>query len=83
MYSELQKILLVFDFNAEESVPNLPEFRYEYKAHNIVKEKSCFKSLQNPVCIDLIITITPLSLPDTNAASCRFTSSSQTTGYCD
>ena len=44
MYLTLQKILLIGDFNEEDSEPSRSEFLYEYKAQNVVKEKTCFKS---------------------------------------
>ena len=34
----------------------LPEFLNAYNAKNIVKTKTCFKSIENPTCVDLIIT---------------------------
>ena len=43
-----EKFLLASDFNAEDFEPSLSEFLYGYMAQNIVKEKTCFKSLQNP-----------------------------------
>ena len=34
----------------------LKEFLYEYKAKNLVKQNTCFKSINNPSCIDLFLT---------------------------
>ena len=48
--------MLVGDFNAEELEPCLSEFLFEMNAKNIAKEPTCFKSLSNPSCIDLVIT---------------------------
>ena len=48
--------MLAGDFNAEESEPCTWQFLFEMNAKNIVKEPTCFKSLSNPSCIDLIIT---------------------------
>ena len=57
--------LLVGDFNAEESNSSMAEFLNNYGAKNIVKEKTCFKSLNNPSCIDLFITNKPRSFQNT------------------
>ena len=32
-----------------------------YKLRNLIKEPTCFKSPENPACIDLILTNKPLS----------------------
>ena len=61
--------MLVGDFNAEESGPCLSEFLFEMNAKNIVKEPTCFKSLSNPNCIDLIITNTFSNFQNTRAIS--------------
>ena len=52
-YSQDYERLLIGDFNAEDTEPCLSEFLYEHNAENIVKDKTCFKSLNNPSCIDL------------------------------
>ena len=51
-----EKFILIGHFNAEESEPCLSQFLFEMNAKNIVKEPTCYKSLRNPSCIDLIIT---------------------------
>ena len=55
-YSDYEKFLLVEDFNAEESEPCLNNFLYHCDEKNLVKEKTCFKSIDNPSCIDLFLT---------------------------
>ena len=55
-YSSYEKFLLVGDFNAEESEPCLNNFLYHRHAKNLVKEKICFKSINNPSCIDMFLT---------------------------
>ena len=64
-----EKFLLAGDFNAEDSETCLSQFLYEYHAHNIVKDKTCFKSTSNPSCIDLFITNSPLRFHNTMAIS--------------
>ena len=45
----------------------LSEFLNAYNAKNIVKNKTSFKSIENPFCADLIITDKPGSFQHTNA----------------
>ena len=59
------KLLLIGDFNAEDSEPCLSRFLYEHNSKNLVKDKTCFKSLENPSCIDLFLTNSPLSFQNT------------------
>ena len=53
------KFALIGDFNAEESEEIFSYFLKCHNASNIVKEKTCLKGLDNPSCIDLIITNKP------------------------
>ena len=55
-YNNYDKILLIGDFNAETTEPCLESFLYEHDLQNLVKENTCFKSVENPSCIDLILT---------------------------
>ena len=48
--------LLVGDFNAEETEIVMSTFLNTYSLKNLVKEKTCFKSLQNPSTVDLFLT---------------------------
>ena len=48
--------MLVGDFNAEESEPCFSQFLVKMNAKNIVKKPTCFKSLNEPSSIDLVIT---------------------------
>ena len=52
---------MIGDSNAEESEDTLAYFLNCHNASNIVRDKTCFKSLNNPscICIDLIITNKP------------------------
>ena len=47
-YNHYDKFLLIGDFNAEDSEPIFSEFLSTYDAKNIVKGKTCFKSITNP-----------------------------------
>ena len=64
-YSSYDKFLLAGDFNMEEDDEPLHNFLYERNAKNLVKEKTCFKSMTNPSCIDLFITDSPNSFQHT------------------
>ena len=50
------KILLAGDFNAEEHDTALKKFLQLYDLKNLVKDKTCFKSLHRPTCIDRFLT---------------------------
>ena len=56
VYSNYDKFVLAGDFNVQEGDDSLQEFLDDFSAKNLVKEKTCFKSLDNPSCIDLFIT---------------------------
>ena len=68
-YNNYDKFLLVGDFNAEDSEPCLKNFLYQYDAKNIVKQKTCFKSTDNPSCIDLFLTNSYRSFQNTCTVS--------------
>ena len=56
IYSRFDKFLLVGDFNVKEGDSILEEFMADFFAKNLVKDPTCFKSIDNPSCIDLFIT---------------------------
>ena len=64
-----ERFMLIGDFNAEDSEPCLSQFFFEMNAKNIVKEPTCYKSLSNPSCIDLVITNSSSSFQNTKAIS--------------
>ena len=68
VYSNFDKFLLSGDFNAEEECC-LKEFLYEYKAKNLVKQNTCFKSINNPSCIDIFLTNCHQSFQNTTTVS--------------
>ena len=63
------KFLLVGDFNAEETEIVMSTFLNTYSLKNLVKEKTCFKSLQNPSTVDLFLTNNNRSFQGTRAIS--------------
>ena len=50
------KCLLVGDFNAEVSETKMENFLETFGLNGIIHEKTCYKSLINPSCIDLFLT---------------------------
>ena len=54
--NKYEKILLAGDFNAEIQETILNNFLELYNLRNLVTGKTCFKSVQNPTCIDLFLT---------------------------
>ena len=63
--SKYDKFVLTGDFNSEDSEPEMREFLERYGAKNIQHEKTCFKNIENPSCIDLFLTNSPMSFQNT------------------
>ena len=55
-YSTYERILLAGDFNIDKEEEKLQDFLFERNLKNLVKEDTCFKSINNPSCIDLFLT---------------------------
>ena len=53
-------------FNVEPRETSLKEFCEIYNLKNIVTQATCFKSLTNPTCIDLILTNRSMSFQHTS-----------------
>ena len=51
--------LLLGDFNSEMSETIMKDFSETYDLCNLIKEPTCFKNMENPSCIDLILTNKP------------------------
>ena len=64
-----EKFLLIGDFNAEEHENILREFLDLYDLKNMVKQKTCFKSVINPSCVDLFLSNSSSSFQNTKAIS--------------
>ena len=47
--------------------PILNHFLYEHDLENLVKENTCFRSVENPSCIDLMLTNSNMSFQNTTA----------------
>ena len=64
-YRSYEKLLLIGDFNTETSEPRINSFVYEQELHNLVKEKTYFKSVHNPSYIDLTLTNNAMAFQNT------------------
>ena len=62
-------ILLAGYFNTEEEEVILRNYLELYDLKNLVKEKTCFKSVENPSCVDLFLTNCSRSFQHTNVIS--------------
>ena len=49
-------MLLLDDFNIEPEEKNMSNFLNTYHLKNIVKQRTCFKNPDRPICISLILT---------------------------
>ena len=49
-------MILLGDFNCEESEKNMRMFCETYNFKHLVKKPTCFKNISHPSCIDLILT---------------------------
>ena len=47
--------MFIEHFNTEICKPRIDHFVYGHELHNLVKEKTCFKIIRNPICVDLIL----------------------------
>ena len=62
LYSfKYENMILIGDFNAEMNQPSMKSFCDSYTLTSLIKEPTCYKNLQNPSCIDLILTNSPYS----------------------
>ena len=67
MYISKYKILLIGDFNTNETHVAMKNFLELFNLTNLVNENTCFKSIDNPFCIDLFITNSTKSFLHTSA----------------
>ena len=62
-------MLIAGDFNIEREEELMDDFLFEQNFKNLVKDKTCFKSTDNPSCIDLFLTNTPSSFQNTTTVT--------------
>ena len=73
-YKTYSNLLLIGDINLEVTDKKLASFIETHDLYSLIKEPTCFKSLLNPSCIDLILT---------NRKYCFQNSKTFCTGYSD
>ena len=69
VYCNYDRFLLAGDFNIQEEKSCIKDFLDQYDAKNMVKENTCYKSMENPSCIDLLITNKSKSFQNTVTVS--------------
>ena len=60
------------DFNTEILKGRIESFLYTHELCDLVKEKTCFKNMHNPSCIDLLLTNNVYAFQQTIAISTGF-----------
>ena len=58
--------MVLEDFNAETSNTTISEICATYNLKNLIKEPTCSKSLENPTCVDIILTNRPQCFQKSN-----------------
>ena len=62
LYSVLyENTILIGVFNVSIDDPHMESFCESYRFKSLIKDSACFKNLENPSCIDLILTNSPYS----------------------
>ena len=64
-----ERFILLGDFNTKDTEQILVDFNQQYDSKNIVKDPTCFKNVDNPSTIDLIITNSSRSCWNTRSFS--------------
>ena len=64
-----ERFILLGDFNTKDTEQILVDFNQQYDSKNIVKDPTCFKNVDNPSTIDLIITNSSRSCWNTKSFS--------------
>ena len=64
-YSKYENVIFLGDFNAGLLETPMTSFCESYNLKSIIKQPTCFKNLEKPSCIDLILTNRPKSFQST------------------
>ena len=73
-FKDYQNIIVIGDINLEPDNDNLSEFKIAYNLVNLIKVPTCYKSVNKPTSIDVILT---------NKSKCFQKSSAFTSGLSD
>ena len=60
LYIKYENFILIEDFNSEMHEDAMIVFSATYNLKNLVNEPTCYKNVDNPSCVDLILTNKPL-----------------------
>ena len=61
-----ENFIIIGDFNSETKEDAMQDFCSVYSINNVVNEPTCFKNIDHPSCIDLILTNKPRSFQNTS-----------------
>ena len=59
LLSKYHNFMLIGDLNAEPTEAAVSDFCETFNLKHLIKDKTCFKNLAKPTCIDLIVTNRP------------------------
>jgi len=62
--NKYEKVLLLGDFNCEMNKFDMPEFCENLGLRSLITSPTCYKNLENPTCIDLMLTNQPENFQD-------------------
>ena len=66
LYMKYDNIILIGDLNSEMSEETMKNFSITYNLECLIHVPTCFKNVENPSCIDLILTNKPLLFQNTS-----------------
>ena len=66
-FKDYQKIVVIGDINLEQHNDSLAEFMTACNLSNLIKEPTCYKTVNYPTSIDVILTNKPKSFQSTSA----------------
>ena len=66
-FKDYQNIVVIGDINLEQHNDSLVEFMSTYNLSNLIKVPTCYKSINNPTSIDVILTNKPKSFQSSSA----------------
>ena len=61
MSSKYEKILILGDFNAGIEEKHMKSFCDNYNLKSLMKQPTCYKNPDNPICVDLLLANAPRS----------------------
>ena len=64
-FSNYEKVLILGDFNVWVNEQNMQSFCETYDLKSMTKQHTCYKNLNSPTCIYLILTNVPRSFQST------------------